>query len=72
MICIHVCICTLVLHVYRVYALPVLICSCLFLLQQVNYVTKTAFRTRGYTIKNLDSFTSGVVVLPRKWFALYI
>ena len=55
---------------YRVYALPVLICSYMFLLQQVNYVTKAAFQARGFTISNLESFTPGVVVLPRKLFLL--
>ena len=62
------CVCTLVLYMCRVYALPVLICSCLFLLQQVSYTTKTAFRARGFSIQNQDSFTPGVVVLPRKLF----
>ena len=62
--------CILVLYMHRVYALPVLICSCMFLLQQVSYTTKTALQAHGFTIKNKESFTPGVVVLPRKLFLL--
>ena len=58
------------LHMYRMSALPVRIHSCMFVLQQVNYVTKAAFLEHGVTIKNRDSFTPGVVVLPRKLFLL--
>ena len=42
--------------------------SCLFLLQQVSYIQKGAFLARGFTHKTYESFTPGVVVLPRKLF----
>ena len=48
---------------------------CLFVLVsivQVNYVIKTAFLERHFTIKNQESFTPGVVVLPRKLFCCCI
>ena len=58
------------LYIYRMSALPVRIHSCMFVLQQVNYVTKAPFRARGSTIRRPDLFTPGVVVLPRKLFLL--
>ena len=39
---------------------------------QVNYITKTALLEHGFTIKNKESFTPGVVVLPRKLFCCCI
>ena len=39
---------------------------------QVNYISKAVFQARGFTIKNLESFTPGVVVLPRKLFCCCI
>ena len=39
---------------------------------QVSYTTKAALRERGFTNSNLESFTPGVVVLPRKLFCCCI